>query len=204
MDNLKRYKKWLHNYIDNVDITNIEWLNLNQKELSVFFNNNYYDEKEYAFVFDGYYTVPFGLHYLTFNSFNYSYNCLLGVVDNNIGKKTIVAAMVYDEDLYLFEEQCVPVTYISTVEVNSYFRNNGIYKRMCDEFVKIFNSDQYLVISKESEMGKLCGVVKNLDKALYSNGFSNKCFVDDYLFDNSQFRSLICNNNNALVKKKNL
>lgn len=122
MDNLKRYKKWLHNYIDNVDITNIEWLNLNQKELSVFFNNNYYDEKEYAFVFDGYYTVPFGLHYLTFNSFNYSYNCLLGVVDNNIGKKTIVAAMVYDEDLYLFEHTFLLLKLILILEIMVYIK----------------------------------------------------------------------------------
>lgn len=204
MDNLKTYKKWLHNYIDNVDISNIKWLKLNPDELRSFLNNNYYDEKEGIYVIDDDLNVPFGLYYLPFNFLDDKYDYLLGVADNNAGKKTIVAAMVYDEDLYLFEEQCVPVTYISTVEVNSYFRNNGIYKRMCDEFVKIFNSDQYLVISKESEMGKLCGVVKNLDKVLYSNGFSNKCFVDDYLFDNSQFRSLICNNNNALVKKKNL
>ena len=44
--NLKRFNRWLHNYVDNVDITNIEWLNFGRDELNLFFNNNYYDEVE--------------------------------------------------------------------------------------------------------------------------------------------------------------
>lgn len=203
MDNLKRYNKWLYNYIDNVDITNIEWLNFDRNELNSFFNNNYYDEKERVFVVDGDFNVPFGLYYLTFDRFGYGGNYFLGVADNNIGKKTIVAVIVYLDEYYLFADQIIPVTYVSTVEVNSYFWNNGIYKKMCDQFVKIINPNQHLVVSKESEMGKLCGVVNNLDKALYNNGFSNKCIVDDYSIDNSLFRSLICNNKNILIKKKN-
>lgn len=204
MDNLKRYKKWLHNYIDNVDIINIEWLNLDRDELNSFFNNNYYDDKENIFVVDDDFNVPFGLYYLTFNSFDDRYNYLLGVADNNIGKKTIVAAIVYLDEYYFFDDQIIPVTYISTVEVNSYFRNNGIYKRMCDQIVKIINPNQHLVISKESEMGKMCGVVKNLDKALHNNGFSNKCIVDDFYIDNSHMRNLICGDKKNLVKKKNI
>ena len=40
---------------------------------------------------------------------------------------------------------------------------------MCEQFVKIINSCQYLVISEETEMGKLCGVIKNVNKSLYDN-----------------------------------
>jgi len=203
MDNLKRFNKWLHNYIEDVDISNIEWVKLDFNELRIFFNENYFDEDENIYVVEDDFNIPFGLYYLTFNSFCDKYNYLLGIVDNNIGKKTIVSAIVYLEDYYFFAAQDIPVTYVSTVEVNSYFWNNGIYKRMCDEFVKIINPNHHLVISEESEIGRLCGVVRNMNKSLYNNGIFKECIVDNFYIDNSYFRNLLCVDKNALVKKKN-
>ena len=36
--------------------------------------------------------------------------------------------MTYNENFFIFTEQKVPITYIATVEVNSYFWNRGLYK----------------------------------------------------------------------------
>ena len=51
------------------------------------------------------------LYYLTFNNSYNGYNYLLGVANNNVGKKTIVAAIVYLDKYYFFEDLIIPVTY---------------------------------------------------------------------------------------------
>ena len=61
-------KKWIYEYIENLDINNIEWLNLNYKELYEFLLENYYDNEiqEFANInYDRFFDYnPIGLRYI--------------------------------------------------------------------------------------------------------------------------------------------
>ena len=121
-------KRWFSEYIDNIDLTKIEWISFNCDELKKFYEDNY----------------------------------LLGLVLNNIGKKTIVSAMVYTNNCFVCEEQEEPLTYIYSVETNRYFFNKGIYTKLCNEVIKYINMEQHIIISDESEMGRELRVIDKL------------------------------------------
>lgn len=175
--------KWEKDYIDNIDLSDIKWIKLNSRELNDFFRANYYDETEMKYVcnIDGSSSseTPFGLYYLSFKYVNSECSFLLGVVTNNIEKKTIVAAIMYLEDCILFDDQKTPVTYIGAVEVNSYFRNQGIYKNMIEHFVDTANNSQHIVLSKESKMGTKCKVFDTLKNIATSKDFPKKVLKDE-------------------------
>lgn len=196
---------WKHNYIDGIDISNIEWIKLEGSELEEFFRENYFDEEEMQFVRDKFntspLTIPLGMHYIAFTYVNTDYKFILGVVPNNINKKTIVAAMMYLDNYYLYTEQKRPITYISSVEVNSYFWNKGIYKRLCEEVINYIKTDQHIMISKESAMGRICGTISLLESALLRYGFDKNFIVDDYFkHNNPEYKSLICDEGKSLKK----
>jgi PBSX family phage terminase large subunit len=44
--NININDKWLYDYIEDVDISYIKWVNFNYDELRVFLNDNYYDDEE--------------------------------------------------------------------------------------------------------------------------------------------------------------
>ena len=95
-------EKWINGYIDGVNVSNIEWINLDSSMLDEFINDNYYDELSYEYVCDKdatkIYPTLLGMEYLNLTSPNmddYDYNYILGIVDNKIGKKTVVACMIY-------------------------------------------------------------------------------------------------------------
>lgn len=190
----KILRRWISEYIEDVDLSKIEWLKLNNNELEKFYEENYLDIDEYKYVSDnkfGFFT-PIGLNYLSFDLLDNKYNYLLGIVDNNIGKKTIVSAMIYLDKYYVFEEQDVPLTYISSVETNYYFRDKGLYNKLCNEVINFINPYQHILISSESDMGRRYGVINKLRNILISCGFDGLMFVDDGLiYSNFDFYNAV-------------
>lgn len=162
-----------------------------------FLLDNYYDSDFSSYVLsdDGFFYVPLGLNYLSFEHCNrYSnYNFILGVIDNNINKKTIVAAIIYIDKDYLFTEQTLPLTYISSVEVNSYFRNKGILTKMTEELINFINPNQDILVSEESELGRRCGVYSKIRNNLINKGFTNYIWIDnnDYNEEIDIYNSLV-------------
>ena len=145
--------------------------------------------------------MPLGLYYLSFKFINNDYSFLLGIVNNRIGKKTIVANIMYLENEFLFSGQINPCTYISSVEVNAYFQNQGIYKKMCEAFIQYVDYDQHIVVSRESEMGKKCRVFDTLKTTLITNGFQKKVLNDKY-FNRSELCDEVCEKEHVLQKCK--
>ena len=203
MNKIEMQDKWVYEYIQNIDISNIEWLTLNSEELKKFFVDNYYDNKCNSYVKEFCATpieVPIGMSYLAFNYINYDFRNLIGVVPNNIGKKTIVGCLMYLDDCYLYEEQKDPVTYILSVEVNSHFRNKGIFKKMVDEFIRNINENQHLFISNQSLMGKECKVFETVNNIAKMHSFSKKVLCNDYIC-NEELKKIVCNDDYTYVKK---
>lgn len=197
---MEKLEKWVNAYIKDLNISNIEWLKLNSKELDEFFRENYLDKELWEYVYDKDAWIlnppPLGMHYINFESprNGESYSFLLGVVNNNISKKTIVCAMIYIEEYFILVGQEVPVTYISSMEVNSYFWRKGLFKRMCNEAINYINPNQHIIVSEESDMGKMCSTFSIFKNTMYANGFENLIWKNDYsgkLLRNEEFRSKV-------------
>lgn len=197
------YNKWIDNYIKNIDLNKIEWICLNGDELDEFYQNNYLDYDEWKYVIDddrsSYYQSPLGLRYLRFDYNSENYKFLLGVVDNNIGKKTIVAVMIYLDNYYMFEKQKEPFTYVSSIEVNSFFWNRGVFKKLCGEVINFIRREQDIIVSDESEMGRECSVIEKFKISLIENGFEKTIWVDNF----SNYSDLydLINSNNKKIRK---
>ena len=188
--------KWKKGYIDNLDLRKIEWIKLNFEGLDKFLKENYYDEELYQYVLGNrisIYPPILGMTYLSIEHHligkNYSY--FLGIINNNIGKKTIVCAISYYERYFISKEHSKPITYISTVEVNSFFRNLGLSKLMFENFFKIVNFEQHILISEQSEMGTRCNVFDNFIKIALSNDFPNFILEDSYNCSSKQIREML-------------
>lgn len=172
------FKKWKKQYIDNVDLSNIEYLDLSPEELRQFLYENYLDQSSWTYVSSEKFAArPIGLVYLDYDFFDlknpYEKNkrFLIGVVKNNINKKTIVSIFKYSSEYYFFKEQKIPLTYIMSVEVNNYFRNKGLFKQLVNESLNHINLEYPVIITLESEMGHLVGT-HNIIKTIYrQNGF---------------------------------
>ena len=199
-------EKWENEYIKNIDIEKIEWVNLNKEELGEFFDQNYLDKDVWQYVRDKnankLYPTLLGMTYLNLNNplDSQEYNYLLGVVNNNILKKTILCATIYLNKYYLFTNQEYPVTYISIMEVNSYFRNMGIYKMMCKELINFINLEQHILTSTESIKGKKIGTFKILKDILINKGFNNYILENNYSIINSNLEELVCTKPKVLKK----
>ncbi len=178
MDN-KMILKWQKEYIDNINIDNISYLNLTPNELRDFFFDNYLDTKEWTFVTDSinHSYRPIGLLYLNYDNFDeknkYEINkrYLIGVVNNNKGKKTIVSCIKYCFDYDFYENQVIHLNYFMTVEVNKYFRGKGLCKDIIKEYTKYIDYNNPLIITLESEMGKLCSTHNIITNNLRENGY---------------------------------
>lgn len=195
--------KWFKEYIENIDTSEIEWLVLDSGELKKFFADNYYDEKCDSYVkeiCDIPIEIPVGMFYLAFNYIDDDFKYLLGVVSNNVGKKTIVACLMYLDECFLFEGQHNPVTYILSVEVNCHFRNKGIFKKMVEEFIGVIDANQHLVVSKQSGLGKICKVFKTIDTIAKSSSFEKEVLYNDFM-GNEVLRKIVCDTDYSYIKK---
>ena len=197
-------EKWINDYIKDLNLENIEWINLNAKELYEFFRKNYLDLR-FGYIYDKnektLYATPLGMYYINFDSpINQNkFNFLLGVVPNNINKKTIVCALTYLNNYIIYSNQKIPLTYFATVEVNSYFRNKGLYKQMCNIVYNYINVNHPILLSRISEMGKEYKVYELLKDTLRSKGFNQFIIEDNNRFDEN-FYNYICQNQKVLKK----
>ena len=171
-------EKWIKEYISDIDLNKIEWLKLNSSELDEFYKENYLDKSVWEYVHGddvNIYPCLLGMRYLNLYtpSDGKKYSFFLGVVNNNINKKTIVSDIIYIDKYYFFDNKDKPYTYISTAEVNSYFRRLGLYKLMCSEFIKYINLNQDIITTEETIMGNMCHTFDYLKSILNDNGFNN-------------------------------
>ena len=101
-------KKWEFDYINDLNLSNIEWLNLDVQQLISFYIENYLDKRIWQYVSDSsvgsVIQSPIGMSYLSFDNNSDECNFLLGVVKNNCDKKTIVCAMVYLDNYYVYKD----------------------------------------------------------------------------------------------------
>ena len=203
---MENMHKWINDYIKNVNLDEIEWIKLNATELDTFLEDNYLDKEEWEYVHDenanSLYPTLLGMNYLNINSpiNDKESSFLLGIVNNNIDKKTIVAATIYLDEYFIFTDQEIPVTYISTMEVNSFFRKRGIFKKMCGVLINFIDPNQHIVTTKQTEMGLMCKTFDTLKSILISNGFMNSIFEDNYGMIYSELHDTICAKRKKLKK----
>ena len=185
----------------------ITFLEEKSTNIITFLENNYLDREVWKYIqneeLNSLYPAPLGMNYLNFDSplNDKKYNFLLGIVNNNISKKTIVCATIYLDEYFIFTNQKTPLTYISSMEVNYYFRNMGIYKKMCDVLIYYINCDQHIITTKQTEMGAKYNVFKILCNTLISNGFQKCIFEDNCRMINSELYDVICSKQNVLKIK---
>ena len=190
--------KWVRDYIKNVDISNIEWIKLNGRELEAFFQENYLDKEAWEYVLDrdanSLYPMLLGLSYLTLNDprSEVPYNFLLGVVDNNIGKKTIVGDIIYMDEYMVFSNQIEPLTYMASVEVNAYFRNRGITRKMYGAFFQVIRPNQHVLTSMLSDMGKRYKLLEITKQVALERGFKGQIFENNHNLSYAQIYELLC------------
>ena len=203
---MRNIDKWVRDYIDNIDISNIEWIKLNCEELDDFFEENYLDRVEWEYVLDedanSLFPILLGLNYLTLNNprSELSYNFLLGVVDNNIGKKTIVSDIIYLDEYFIFGNQTIPFTYIASVEVNTYFRNRGITRKMYGAFFQIVRPNQHILTSMLSDMGKRYNLLEITKQVALEKGFDKQIIENNYNLNYTQIYEQFCSKQKVLKR----
>ena len=204
---MNQIKKWKRQYTSNIDLRKLYWIKLNGEEMDQFLTDNYLDKTVWQYVHDETADQAFptilGMTFLTFNSpiINKRYHYLLGVVDNRIGKKTIVAATTFLEDYILYPNQSRPATYISTMEVNKHFREKGIFKQMAHMLGFFIKRDQHVITTKESDMGELCHTFEAVKRSLKENGFQKLVIMDDSLASHGEYYDEFCKDYKVYEKK---
>ena len=111
-------------------------------------------------------------NYRNVNTHDKEKRYLLGITTNNKGTKTILSVMNYSDKYYVFEDQVEPITYINTIETNSYYKNKGLYKSLVKNMIRFINPNQHILTTLESDEGKLCSTHKILCEILKENGFN--------------------------------
>jgi len=173
--NYKKYNKWYNNYIEGVNLSEIEWKKFNFNQLICFLHQNYYDEDYESFVMvrdENNSFLPIGMTYLSFDKLDTSDEYLLGLVGNRKGTKTIVACMIFKSKCLLEYDSIKPVTYIETVETNKYFHFNGIFTKMINELPKFIDNSQNVLITPDEGIGKEIGVNERIKTILLAEGFT--------------------------------
>ena len=123
----KVFNRWKKDYIDGINIQQIEYLILNEEALKHFIVDNYFDDESCSFVsrqLDHY--RPIGLKYLMFNNevkndpYTQNKRYLLGVCVNNKGTKTIVSVIKFIDGFIFSEDYTTPFTFFASVEVKQF------------------------------------------------------------------------------------
>lgn len=207
---MDKYDKWKNEYINNVDVDYIEWIKLSSNELRDFIYNNYLDKEEWEYVLneknDSVFPTLLGMHYLNLLSHETYYGrfkYLLGIVDNNIGKKTIVGDIAYLDNYKIFTTQAFPATFISYVEINNYFQNMGLFKKMCEAFFENINQNQHIITTVESDYGKRLKALETFRKIMYGKGFNKEIIENrhDYATNERLYDILVNNKSNGKILK---
>ena len=199
------YDKWYSNYIDGIDINKIKYVCISDEELKSFYKENGYVARKGSFIKsdDGTYEwiAPRGMHYLQFNKMM-GMKYIIGIVNNNINRDTIISALAYVDDYKLFTEQDKFITYFSTVETNVYFRGMGLFKELILNSYDFINHNQHILISGESIMGKKCNFYRSINDIYREKGFKMDIRSDTDNFDENEYYNFLKNHNYIKVKKR--
>lgn len=171
----EKYNKWYTGYINEVDLSSIEWKKFNFNELKAFLYRNYYDEDYESYVVARDINnkfLPFGMTFLTFNEENIYDEYIVGIVKNKLGLYTIVACMIFNSKYLVEYDSIEPVTYIQTIETNKFFQNKGVFKQMVSSLLKFIDINQNILITPECGIGKEIWVISIIKKILLEQGFT--------------------------------
>lgn len=147
--------RYYRNYIDGINIDEIEFKTFTYLELQQFFMVNYYDTDNNQLVcwnFDGSF-YPFGMTYLEFSIPCKDNSYIVGLVKNNIGKETIVFCLEYNDNYAIFSEEEKSMAYITFIETNHYLKKRGILKKSLDYIKKQFRGYSTVVLTSMSGEG---------------------------------------------------
>lgn len=167
--------KWYTNYVEGVNLENIEWKRFNYNDLIRFFYQSYYDEDYEAFVMtrdENNNFLPYGMTYLSFTKLNQSDEYLIGLVGNKQGLKTIACCIIFKSKYLVEHDSIKPVTYIDTVETNKFFQNRGLFTKMVRNLPQFIDTDQDILITPEEGMGRVIGVNSIIKRVLIEQGFA--------------------------------
>ena len=196
--------RWIRDYTHCLNLNNIEWLVLSEKELHEFFYKNYLDDKTWTFVTDNcFIRQPLGMPFMRYDFGNLNNKYFIGVCQNIIGKKTIIGCINYRENHRIFTDQKIPLTYILTIEVNTFFRNKGISKKLCRAFGDYINPNQHVLSTPLSDMGRECKIFDTLKHGLIDSGFSKSITLneeDNYIYS-KDYHDTICEDELQLKMK---
>lgn len=195
--------RWMEEYIDDIDLNYIQWINLDYESFGKFLYDNYYDLIDKTYVTDkilnSNYITPIGMNYLYYTDVPNEYKYLLGVVKNKKNKYTIVSAVIYLDYVYFFKEQVNPMTFLCSIEVNYFFRRKGIMKKTCNVLGNFIPNDQDIVISKESEMGRKSNSFSTTYNSLIKNNFDVNILREEE-FDKKNYKKLTKEKTKVLKK----
>lgn len=190
--NYEKYNKWYNNYIEGVNLEEVEWKKFNFEQLMRFLHQNYYDEDYESFVMvrdKNNNFLPIGMTYLSFDNLNTRDEYLLGLVKNKKGTKTIVASMIFKSKCLLEYDSIKPVTYIETIETNRYFHFNGLFTQMIRVLPQFIDNDQNIIITPENGVGATIGIIEKIKRILIEQGFAND-IRSEYKIDEEYLTSL--------------
>ena len=202
-------KKWMYEYIENLDINNIEWLNLNYKELYEFLLENYYDNEVQEFAninYDRFFDYnPIGLRYIDVGIVRYrsdleniNNNFLLGVTKNNKGTKTILSDVEYNNNYMLYNNQINKITHIIAAETNSFYRNKGLYKLLMNKLTDYIDLSKNILCTNESSMGIEYHTFETFCNILKDKGFNKDIRMEMDI--NSEYKNLLTKEKTLILK----
>jgi len=199
INSVDKYNKWYNNYIEGINLDEIEWKKLNYNELIKFYYHNYFDDEYNSFVMTrnrNNQFLPFGMMYLTMDPDNIHDEYIVGLAKNKAGLQTIVACFTYISQYRLINDKYKMITYIRSVEVNEYFQNRGIFIKMLSCILDFINKHQDIVVAMERDMGPIIHITNQMKNYLMKNGFSgeicNEYIIDEmYLDENNNVKRKI-------------
>lgn len=176
------FNKYYHDYVDGVNVENIEFKTFSYSELQEFFRTYYYDnelEQPVFWMHDGLIN-PFGMHYLDFSIPYEDNKYILGIVDNNKGGKTIAFCMEYDLSYEIPLEEDKKVSYIIFVETNYYFRKQGVLKKALEYIRREFTNYSVLVMTSMSADGSKVKLFDRIRQLFNDDG--TLIYENDYIY----------------------
>lgn len=175
MIDVETLKRWEYEYIEDVNLDDRLYLNLNKEEMINFIKNNYYDKINNCFVTGKSYGMVMGLQYIDTACMltrGESIRYLICVSKNNKGTYTILSDIIYhDNCLNVVDNQVIPVTLLEYSECNQYFRNRGLNKSTLNVFAHTIDYDKMLLTTSLSVLGYRYHVFDSLKELMLENGF---------------------------------
>lgn len=170
------------NYIVNFNNEDIKWQIMNAIEIERFMYDNYYKDGKFVSWNDLDINLPLGMFYLFFPPYAANFNFFIGTIKNKLNKETILGCIIYDEHFN-------PIGYnelftcILTVEINYFYQGLGLLNVMFDNFCKVINKEQRIIMTIESMMGKRCQVMNHLKLNLNNYNFKKGTYFEYELED---------------------